>query len=97
MSPKRHVFSAFDAWILDILSSLAIGVIATALIAIAYEGLFPREIGADRGGAVVVVFLVLFVGLLICLRKTREKRDALAAEEGNLPEAGGPRARRPRG
>ena len=79
MADRRHSFSAFDAWVIDVLASGLIGVIAMLVLAALYGSLVPQVEGAEPGGAVVVLLPLLWIGSLVLLRKARAKRDVSPA------------------
>lgn len=90
MADSRPVFSAHDGWIIDIFTSIGLGVVAVAALAAVYKAVFPFREDSDGGGAAVLLGAIFLIWALTRLRKARAARDVEASANGeaDAPPAG---------
>ena len=94
MAEKRPVFSVFDGWMIDIFTSIGLGVVAVAALSVAYKAVFPFREESDGGGAAILLGAIFLIWALTRLRSKRAARDVEASADGEAPAPPAGRARR---
>ncbi len=94
MADSRPVFSVHDGWIIDIFTSIGLGVVAVAVLAAVYKAVFPFRDESAGGGAAVLLGAIFLFWALTRLRRARAARDVEASADGEAEDPPASRARR---
>lgn len=94
MADRRPTFSVHDGWMIDIFTSIGMGLVFVAALCAVYKAIFSYPEDSDGGGAALVLGAIFLFWSLTRLRRARAARDADAAEENEAQTPATGRARR---